>query len=195
MILLACALEMELKFWNRRDGVEVLSTGVGPVEAACAVTQALASGRYSRVVNAGIAGAFDGAARIGDGVVVAEDLMELGLEDGTAIALPNGEAVVDTAYSDPALVELLQRRGFAALRGLTVSRVTSIEATAQRLRALGAHVESMEGFAVLRAAQRAGISALEVRGISNRVGDRTTSGWSFEDGARGLARVLTAALE
>ena len=195
MILLVCALEMELSLWPRRDGVEILTTGMGPVEAACAVTNALTSRHYSLVVNAGIAGAFDGAAAIGDGVVVVDEAMELGLEDGTPIELPSGETVIDRAFSDPELVAALTRRGFAALHGMTVTRVTSTEATAQRLGRLGAQVESMEGFAILRAAQRAGVRAIEVRGISNRVGDRNVSGWSFQDGARGLVRVLTAALE
>ena len=44
-----------------------------------------------------------------------------------------------------------------ALRGITVSRVTCTRRRARRLSERGAQVESMEGFAVLRAAERAGI--------------------------------------
>jgi futalosine hydrolase len=50
----------------------------------------------------------------------------------------------------------------------------------------------MEGFAVLRAAEKAGIPAIEVRGISNVVGDRAKSGWDFAAGVRGLESVLGA---
>jgi nucleoside phosphorylase len=50
----------------------------------------------------------------------------------------------------------------------------------------------MEGFAVLRAAERAGVPAIELRGISNRCGNRETSGWDFAAGATGLRRVLDA---
>ena len=53
----------------------------------------------------------------------------------------------------------------------------------------------MEGFAVLRAAQRVDVRAIEVRGISNRVGDRARSGWNFEAGRSGLERVLRALFE
>jgi futalosine hydrolase len=194
VILLACAVEKELSLWPRTEGVELLLTGIGPVEAACAVTRALETRTYSLVVNAGLGGAFDGAATIGDGVAIVDDVMELGLEDGRPLALPPGECVIDKAHSDASLIAALQAQGFKALHGVTVARVTSTEESAQRMLRLGANVESMEGFAVLRAAARAGVRAVELRGISNRAGDRERSGWSFDDGARGLARILTACL-
>lgn len=170
-------------------------TGVGPVEASCALAAALAQRRYELVVNAGIGGTFDGAARIGDGVVVADDAMELDLEGGAPLALPHGAILVDKASSDAALVAGLRSKGFPILQGITVARVTASEATASRLRKRGAQVESMEGFAVLRAAQRAGVAAIELRGISNRCGDRASSGWDLAAGIAGLQRVLDAFFE
>ncbi|HEY2473988.1 MAG TPA: hypothetical protein VGI19_04220 [Candidatus Cybelea sp.] len=196
MILLCSAVAAELGFWRPREGVERLVTGVGPVEAACAVSSALAHGTYELVVNAGLAGAFDGAARIGDGVVVAEDTMEVRLESGDTFSLPRGERTVEAAYSDARVAQQLKSAGFPALRGVTVARVTSTEATAQRLaQSQGAQVESMEGFAVLRAAERAGIAAIEVRGISNRCGTRESSGWDFAAGIAGLKRIVDAVFE
>jgi futalosine hydrolase len=193
VILLASAVEAELSFWRARDGVTTLATGVGPVEAACALAAELAQRPYRLVVNAGLAGAFDGAAAIGDGVIVAADCVELGLENGATLALPGGEKVIDEARSDAALVAGLRAKGFAALRGVTVSRVTSSAATARRLASeMGAQVESMEGFAALRAAERAGVAAVELRGISNRCGARKSSGWDFAAGIAGLRRILDA---
>jgi len=196
VILLAAAVEAELRFWIERDDVEVLFTGIGPVEASCALAAALARQRYRLVVNAGIAGAFNGAARIGDGVVVVDDSIELAQESGAPLGLPNGIQLHDTARSDGELVARLRAKGFAALHGITVSHVTSSETTARRL-ALerGAQVESMEGFAVLRAAERAGVPAVEVRGISNRCGDRNLGGWDFAAGTAGLQRVVEALFE
>ena len=196
MILLVSAVEAELDFWRPRDGVERLATGVGPVEASCSVATALAQRPYQLVVNAGIAGTFGGAARIGDGVVVVNETIELALESGAPLALPLGIELVDRARSDPGLVGRLSAKGFEALRGITVTRVTSSEATAARLaHRFDAQVESMEGFAVLRAAERAGVPAIEIRGISNRCGDREASGWDFAAGVAGLQRVLGALFE
>lgn len=195
MILLTCAVDKELAFWTPRHDVELLAAGVGPVEAACSVTRALAQQQYRLVINAGLGGAIDGSAEIGDGVAVIDDVLELGLEDGRPIVLPDGHRVVDRAHSDPHLVAALMKRGMRALHGITVGRVTSSEETAARLARLGLQVESMEGFAALRAAQVAGVPAIELRGISNRVGSRERSGWNFDAGARGLQRALNAFLE
>ena len=195
MILLASAAEAELRFWQKREGVELLVTGVGPVEASCTLATALARGSYRLVINAGIAGVFNGAAQIGDGVVVADDTMELAQEGGAPLALPAGVELVETARSNGELVAQLRAKGFATLRGITVAHVTSSETTARRLAERGAQVESMEGFAVLRAAERAGVPAIELRGISNRCGDRAASGWDFAAGVAGLRRVVDALFE
>jgi futalosine hydrolase len=192
VILLACAVDAELGFWKDRDGVDRLAFGVGPVEATAAVATALANRDYRFVVNAGLGGALSGAAQIGAGVIVGEDTMELGLETGEPISLPPGERVVDHARSDVMIVEKLRARGFAVLNGVTVSSVTATDETASRLAGRGAQVESMEGFAVLRAAERAGVRAIEVRGISNRCGARELSGWDFAAGAAGLQLVVEA---
>jgi futalosine hydrolase len=195
MILLVCAVAKELDWLNSRAGVEVLVGGVGPVDAAARVAKALAHTRYDVVVNAGIAGALPEAAEVGDGVVVGEEFMELNLETGERIVLPDGNIIADRVPADAQLVEAITALGFPLVRGVTVSRVTSTDATAKRLRERGAEIESMEGFAVLRAAQLAGVPAVEVRGISNVVGDRGKSAWDFEAGLRGLRRVLNATLD
>jgi futalosine hydrolase len=195
MILLVCAVAKELDWLNSRAGVELLIGGVGPVDAASRVAKALAHTKYDVVVNAGIAGTLPGAVEVGDGVVVGEELMELNLETGERIVLPDGNIIVDRVPADAQLVDAITALGFPLVRGITVSRVTSTDATAQRLRERGAEIESMEGFAVLRAAQLAGVPAVEVRGISNVVGDRANSAWDFEAGVRGLRRVLNATLD
>jgi futalosine hydrolase len=196
VILLAAAVEAELRFWQARENVATLFTGVGPIEASCALAAALASTQYELVVNAGLGGAFDGAARIGDGVVVGDEAIELNLESGAALALPAGVKLIDSASSAAPLVAQLRAKGFPVLRGVTVARVTSSEATARRLAGeLGAQVESMEGFAALRAAGLAGVPAIELRGISNRCGDRERSGWSFSAGIAGLERIVNAFFE
>ena len=194
MILIACAVGKELSFFRSLPHVEMLVTGVGPVEAAASVSRALAQSPYELVISAGIAGAFEGAAEIGEGVVVSEEIFEVDLETGTPLALPDGARVIDRAGSDLSLVDRLVELGFRSVRGVTVARVTATDDTAARLSAVGVGVESMEGFAVLRAAEIAGVPAIEVRGISNLVCDRARSGWNFEAGVAGTEKVLNALL-
>ena len=195
MILVVCAVGRELDWMNSRAGVELLTTGVGPVDAAAKVARALALKKYEVVINAGIAGAMPGVANVGDAVVVGEEMMPLELETGESLILPPASVLFNRVSADAALSETITALGFPLVRGITVSQVTSTDTTAIKLQARGAEIESMEGFAVLRAAQLAGVSAVEVRGISNIVGDRKKSGWDFDAGLSGLRRVLNATLD
>jgi futalosine hydrolase len=195
MILLVCAVAQEVDWLGPRAGVETLISGIGPVDAAVRTTRALAAQRYDVVVSCGIAGAFPGVAHVGDGVVVGEELYEMQQESGAPLALPSGSLIADRVPSDAQLIEAITALGFPLVRGITVAHVTATDATAQRLRARGAEIESMEGFAVLRAAQLANVPSIEVRGISNMVGDRSKNEWDFDAGIMGLRRVLNATLD
>jgi futalosine hydrolase len=179
------------------DGVELLAGGIGPVEAGIATARVLTRGTYDAVINAGIGGAFRGSAHVGEAVLVRDErFADFGLEGGGAPALPDGARLVDEAIASPELLERCAALPFRTVRGLTVTSVTTTRATADRLqKTYGAGVESMEGFAVLRAAELAGVPALEVRGISNYVDDRARSEWDFAAGSRAACRALEAVLE
>ncbi len=190
MILVVCALRSELRFYTPHPAVSVLAGGVGPVESAIAVAYELSRVRYAAVVHAGLAGAYRDSARVGDARLVTHDaLADLGLEGGGVPSLPEG-TLVDQADADPGLLRRLSDIVPHA-SGLTVATITTTEHTGARLRARYAHdVETMEGFAVLRAAAVARIPAVGVRGISNYVGDRATSEWNFSAGAQATANAL-----
>jgi futalosine hydrolase len=194
LILVTCAVGKELAFFRPQPHVEMLVTGVGPVEAAASVSRALAQSSYELVINAGIAGAFEGGAEIGEGVVIADEMFELDLETGVPLSLPDGAQAINRAGSDLTLVDRLVELGFRSVRGVTAPRVTATDSSAARLAAFGVDVETMEGFAVLRAAEIAGVAAIEVRGISNIVCDRKNSRWDFAAGVRGVQTILSALL-
>jgi len=165
----------------------VVAVGVGPVEAALGTARALAARPYDAVINAGIAGGFRERCTVGDVVVCArDDYAELGLEDGTTFPLPGGLELVRHAEADPALLQPFLDGLIPVIvgRGITSAIVTGTTARAFVLaHRFRADVESMEGFAVLRAAQLAGVPAIEVRGVSNLVGERESNGWDFRAGA------------
>jgi len=197
VILVVCAVAAELQGFAR-DGVTVLETGVGPVDAALATARALATGTYRAIINAGIGGGFRGRATVGDVVIVdAEYYVELGREDGEPLVLPGGRTLATSATSSAAFLAAARERIDAATfgSGVTSATITTSDARAAALNERYApSVESMEGFAVLRAAALAGVPAIEVRGISNLVGDRATSGWDFRSGSAAALRGLDALL-
>ena len=166
------------------------------MEAAIATARRLAERRYDAVVSAGIGGAMRGSALVGDAVAIGDEtLAALGREDGVPVSLPDGSRLVETVAADPGLLARVVASDLPLLRGLTVSEITSSDARARALAArYGTDVESMEGFAVLRAAKLAGVPAIEVRGVSNFVGARERSEWDFDAGARAAADALDAVL-
>src|SRR5262249_51672798 len=81
-----------------------------------------------------------------------------------------GRLVPARAVADPRLVE-------AARRALPAAPVLPIGTSARVGGSTGADVEAMEGFAVLRAAELAGVPAVEVRAISNEVEEPDRARW------------------
>ncbi len=198
MILVVCAAAAELRGFARA-GVDVVPVGVGPVEAALGTLRALAGKSYRLAINAGIAGAFAGRAAVGDAVAVTDETyVDLGREDRVALALPDGLHVEANCESDRAQLACLRDAATALVfgSGITSATVTTSDARAATLAArFAATAESMEGFAVLRAAALANVPALELRGISNMVGDRARSQWDFRAGAAATVRALDAFLD
>jgi futalosine hydrolase len=89
--------------------------------------------------------------------------------------------LVDRVAPDAALFDSVRR-------ALPTAHVTSIGTSA----AVGGRsdVEAMEGFAVLRACELAGIPAVELRVVSNAIGERDRSKWKFEEAFEKLGAVL-----
>jgi len=90
---------------------------------------------------------------------------------------------VDRIPADPVLLA-------TARAALPDAHVLPIGTTARVGGGTGCDVEAMEGFAVLRAAQLAGVPALEVRAVSNSPGEPDRSRWLFRDALDALERDL-----
>jgi futalosine hydrolase len=181
VILVVAATEREL---DAAGGAETLCCGIGPVEAALTTAAALAVRPPDAVLHVGIAGASD----LEPGsVVIGSEAVYCDIAD-PASSLPRIERALPAA----ALVE-------AGRRALPDAHVLPI-ATSGRVGGAGPgwQVEAMEGFAVLRAAERACVPAVEVRTISNRPGETDRGLWRVQDALDRLADVvplLLAALD
>jgi nucleoside phosphorylase len=169
VILVVAATEREL---DSVTGADRLVCGIGPVEAALATANALAARRPSAVLHVGIAGARS----------LPPPSLVLGSEAIYADVLDPGSKFprVTTAAPDRALLE-------AALAELPEAYVLPIATTGRVGGGAVAEVEAMEGFAVLRAAALAGVPALEVRAISNPVGEPDRARWQIDEALSALA--------
>lgn len=182
----------------------VVVSGIGAVNAALAAHDAIVRFSPDLLVSAGIGGAYPSSGlREGD-LAVSSELVYAGL------GARDGAAFLDLeALGFPLLPGRYNRLpawdgapGWAARLGaalgpiLTLETVTGDAARAAELEALfpGALVEGMEGAGVAHAARRAGLAAVEVRGVSNLVGPRDRSAWRIGEALRACRDALRSVL-
>jgi futalosine hydrolase len=167
LVVAATARELECA-----GGAETLACGIGPVEAAAATARALAGLRPDALVHVGLAG--------GRGI-------------------PAGTLVLGTEalYCDLHADVHVPRRALPEASLLAVARAAIPEALVQPIGTsasvggtTGCDVEAMEGFAVLRAAELAGVAAVELRAVSNEVAEPDRARWRFEDGLAALGAAV-----
>jgi futalosine hydrolase len=171
-----------------RSDIAIVRTGVGPVNAAHAVTLFLAQSDARGIVICGVGGAYPSSGvRVGDVVCAAsESYGDLGATspsgflDMKALGFP----VVDgppSLYNDlPMQIFPVERR----VPFVTVSSCTGTDAIARELEArTGGAVESMEGAAIAHVAHLHGVPVGEVRAISNLVTNRDTTTWRLKEAA------------
>jgi futalosine hydrolase len=161
-ILVVAATERELA---PPDGWLTLRCGVGPVEAAIATASAIAVHRPLGILHVGIAGARRAAGLAPAALVIgsAADYADLSVSP---------EWAPSRATPAPALVR-------AARQVLPDAPFITIGTSARIGGTSDCDVEAMEGFAVLRAAELAGIPAIEVRSISNEIEEKDRTRWHF----------------
>jgi futalosine hydrolase len=174
VLLVVAATQREL---SAVTGAGMLCCGIGPVEAAAATAAALAADRPDAVLHVGIAGSPGLEA---GSVVIGSEAVYCDIVDPASL-LPR----VERARPAPALVE-------AARRALPEAHVLPIATTARVGGGTAWPVEAMEGFSVLRAAELAGVPAVEVRTISNRPADEDRGLWRIQDALDRLAEVVPA---
>jgi futalosine hydrolase len=220
-VLVIAATEAELEPLRRRlagrDDLLWLVTGVGKAAAACRTALALARQGARACVQVGCAGAYPaGALRIGD--VVAADIEILGDEgvetpDGflelrrlsLASGWLDGRALHDEIPVGRLSAPLRERIGLAAAKGrfafrtgrlVTVSTGSGTDARAAEMERRWAPLaESMEGAAAALACLSVACRFLEVRGISNIVGNRDRGSWDIPRALENAAEVARIVIE
>lgn len=184
LIVAATKLEIEpyLEFIRSKpDTVDILIGGVGMVATSYELGKKLLSTKYDALLNVGIAGSFDPDLQLGTVVRVKSDTFsELGAEDANNFLSIDEMGFGNSAYHENAAL-FMKYHSISSLRevkGITVNTVhgntNSIDTVSKRLTP---ETESMEGAAVFYAAQREGISCIQVRSISNLVEKRNRSNW------------------
>jgi futalosine hydrolase len=180
--------------------VTIVETGVGPVNAAFALTRFLSSHDARVVISCGVGGAYPGSRLEPGDVVCAEsetygDLgadAESGFLDMAALGFP-------VVPGDPPLFNRLPLDLFPLPRRVPFVTCSTCTGTDERAIALasrtGGAVESMEGAAIVHVARLMGVRVGEVRGISNAVGARARETWRLTEAAAAAREAVVSWIE
>lgn len=189
-ILVVAATEFEIEeFTKQNNSADVLITGIGIAATAYHLTVKLLQNSYDLVIQAGIAGSFNKKLQPGEVVIIEKDVFgDLGIEEkGTFKTLfehdfddennfpfTNGWLVNQHKY--------LRNSIAPSANGITVNKITDDQANIKKIAdKFAPDAESMEGAAFHFVCLQQKINFLQIRSISNVVGERDKQKWKMKE--------------
>jgi futalosine hydrolase len=198
-LLLVAATEFEIEpFMQYKKKADILITGIGVPAIVYHLTKKLLAGNYDLAIQAGIAGTFSDKFALAEIVAVKEDtfgdlgieekgemhtLFENGFIEKNGFPFTNGWLVNDgNAFGNVSL---------PSAKAITVNKISDNEFHNKLMKQkFGAEVESMEGAAFHYVCLQQKINFLQLRSISNFVGERNKSKWKLKEAIDNLNKEL-----
>ena len=189
-ILIVAATKMEIQpFWDLNPDAEYLITGVGAAATVFQLMNRIENNKFDFILQVGLAGTFNNAFNLGESVIVESDCFadlaiwenkkiisvnDLGLNNPNEMPFENGRLV-----NHHLSVTSTQEK---KVKAITVNLLTDdLNYVNEMKYKYNADVESMEGAALHYVCIQKNIPFLQIRGISNKVGERDKSKWSFKE--------------
>ena len=170
--------------------VNVLISGVGMMATTYALTKELFTNEYDLVLQAGIAGTVDKEIELGKCVVIENEyigdlgvnengqfktIFDLGFEKKDQLPWTNG------ALKNPSS-EMLSLAALPIINGVTVDEISTSDAKINYFQnELNASIETMEGAALHYVCIMQKLPFLQLRSISNLIGERDKTKWLMKD--------------
>lgn len=208
LIVAATTTEIEplLKDLRKRKklpDIDLLITGAGMLAATWSITRQVQLKKPSFIIQTGLAGSFTTSLVPGTVVTVRDEtvadlgvmekgnfhnLFDLGLAEPDAYPFRRGKLVNSN--------KLIRQLLYPAVRAITVNEITTDPTRTHFYRKkLKADIESMEGAALHYIGLREKIPFLQLRAISNYIGERDKSKWKMQLAIRKLNKALTNLLK
>jgi futalosine hydrolase len=194
-ILLIAATAQEIEpFTCSNNQLDVLITGVGVPSTMYHLQKRIHQLDYDYIIQAGIAGGFNSDMELGKVVLVQQDsFADLGIEEkGNYNPIFNtGFADKDAfPFADGWLVnphETFLKTGLPKVKAVTVNKVSDSELQKQQfLSSFNPDIESMEGAALHYVCLQEAVPFLQIRAISNYVGQRDKTKWKIKEAIKNL---------
>lgn len=212
-ILLVAATSVELAPFEaiRNEAIDTskmeiytLITGVGALACSQSLQDSIQQNRPDLMIQIGIAGSFDPSETLGTAMLVSRDRMgDIGvIEEGTfkdlydlRLADPNEKPYTQGFLNNP-MIEHPDLSSYRSCTGITVNEITTDSTRISLYRnKYQAEIETMEGAAFHYVALKNQIPFLQIRGISNHVGERNKKNWHIATALENAYSILEAFLK
>jgi futalosine hydrolase len=195
-IVSATSLELQHLSVAIKEKHHLLITGVGTAATVYHVLQLLQHSKPAFILQAGIAGSFDESLPLGQAVVVnADRFADLGVHEND-----QWKDVFDMNLAEPEVApysngwlinpyhDLLSAAGLPIVKSVSISEITTNAVRMRQLRdKYHPSIESMEGAAFHYVCIQQGIPFIQLRTISNYVGERNKGKWALRQSVENLA--------
>lgn len=188
-VLLVSATEFEIaSYFKQKDTIDVLLTGVGMPIALYHLQKKITENRYNLVIQVGLAGAFTTKFGLGETVFVNQDTFgDLGIEE-KELFTPIFETDLfnknEFPFENGWLVnknKILQQSTLEVVKAVTINKVTDKSSIKQQLiDSFNPDIETMEGAALHYVCLHQNIPFIQLRAISNYVGERDKTKWKID---------------
>lgn len=193
-LLLCASTELEIRpaieFIQKENvqNVDILVTGVGMMAATYSLTKFILNKRPDFVLQAGVGGCLDENLPLTKIVLVEnETIGDLGVQENQTFKTLFDLSLLEKNFFPwkdgklPNNIDSLKATGLKIVDGVTVNEIsTNTERIAYYKNQLKASVESMEGAALHYVALRERIRFLQMRSLSNFVGERDKTKWVID---------------
>lgn len=192
-ILVVAATSSEINSFNARYAdAEVLITGVGAPACMYSLTKKIQQTEYDLIIQAGIAGTFNDRFPPGQTVMVQQDVYaDLGIFEQKKLftLFEKGFGDADaTPFSNGFLVnEFSETFSLPRVNAITVNTITdNVTQNELFLNKYSPDIESMEGAAFHYVCIAERVRFLQLRSISNYVGERDKTKWKMKEATQNL---------
>jgi futalosine hydrolase len=179
--------------------VDVLITGVGLTAVTYSLVKQIGLKKPDLVIQAGIAGCFDPNISLGSVVVVRQDtIADLGVTEDNQLTTVFDLGLADAnrfPFNKGWLVnpdnKLIKQTGLKAVNAVSVNQITTSKQMIESyISKFDPVVESMEGAALHYVCLQEKIPFLQLRSISNYIGQRDKKEWKIKDAILNLDKQI-----
>jgi len=184
--------------------LDFLITGVGSINTTYALMKHLQVKKPNVIIMAGIAGAMSKKLNLGDVVVIKEEaLADLGVQEKDGykdvfdlkLLASNKFPFTKKKLVNP-FSTLMERTLLPTVNSITVNQITSSKKTAELYsKKYKAAIENMEGAALHLVCIKENIPFIQIRSISNYVGERNKKKWQLKEAVENLNKNLIRLIE